>query len=110
MKTGKTDKVGQKHGSRMLQRAIALPVLVLTTGAVAVPAAMAVLHSMAELRIINDPAAHVFPGARIRKPLSIMAMAMALRRAPARSCYDLMGPACRAALWSPSKRAYRIPP
>jgi len=76
----------------------------------AVPAAMAVLHSMAELRIINDPAAHVFPGARIRKPLSIMAMAMALRRAPARSCYDLMGPACRAALWSPSKRAYRIPP
>ena len=41
MKTGKTGKMGQKHGWRMLQRAIALPVLVLTTGAVAVPAAMA---------------------------------------------------------------------
>jgi hypothetical protein len=33
--------MGQKHGSRMLQRAIALPALVFMTAAVAVPAAMA---------------------------------------------------------------------
>jgi integrase len=43
-------------------------------------AALAVLHSMAALRTKDDPAAYVFPGARDRKPLSIMAMAMLLRR------------------------------
>ena len=43
-------------------------------------AALAVLRSMAELRMSDDPAAYVFPGARKGKPLSIMAMAMVLRR------------------------------
>jgi integrase len=43
-------------------------------------AALAVLRAMAGLRTTDDPGAYVFPGARPRKPLSIMAMAMVLRR------------------------------
>jgi integrase len=43
-------------------------------------AALAVLTEMAKLRIADSPEAFVFPGAQANRPLSIMAMTMALRR------------------------------
>ncbi len=42
--------------------------------------ALAVLSAMAKLRTVGSPDVHVFPGARPGRPLSIMAMAMVLRR------------------------------
>lgn len=42
--------------------------------------ALTVLGAMAALRTVDDPKALVFPGGRAGKPLSIMAMAMVLRR------------------------------
>ncbi len=42
--------------------------------------ALAVLGDMAKLRTSTDPGAYVFPGGKHSKPLSLMALAMALRR------------------------------
>jgi integrase len=42
--------------------------------------AVAVLAGMARLRTVDDPEAFAFPGARPSRPLSVMALAMVLRR------------------------------